>query len=142
MKLVVDASVAAKWFNLEELSDKAAYIKEAYVKGDLELAAPTHIIYEVGNSIWKNKQLTETEASDALAALLQLSLQLLEPTSERAKRAMKIAKSRNITFYDSIYLQAAEELNTTLLTADDAQVTASRGIVKVTHLQERRAREP
>jgi predicted nucleic acid-binding protein len=55
---------------------------------------------------------------------------------------MKIAKSRNITFYDSIYLQAAEELNTALLTADDAQVTASRGIVKVTHLQERRAREP
>ncbi len=134
MRLVIDASVAAKWFNLEELSDKATDIKEAYVKGDLELAAPTHIIYEVGNSIWKNKQLTETEASDALAALLQLSLQLLEPTSERAKRAMKIAKSRNIAFYDSIYLQAAEELNTALLTADDAQVTASRGIVKVTHL--------
>jgi predicted nucleic acid-binding protein len=58
VKLVIDASVAAKWFNLEELSDKAADIKEAYVKGDLELAAPTHIIYEVGNSIWKNKQLT------------------------------------------------------------------------------------
>ena len=142
MKLVVDASVAAKWFNLEELSDKAADIKEAYVKGDLELAAPTHIIYEVGNSIWKNKQLTETEANDAVAALLHLSLQLLEPTTERAKRMMKIAKSRNITFYDAIYLQAAEELNMTLLTADDAQITAGRGIVKVTHLRETHAPEP
>lgn len=136
MRLVIDASVAAKWFNLEELSDRAADIKEAYVKGDLELAAPIHMIYEVGNSIWKNKQLTETEANDAIAALLQLNIQLLEPTTERAKRAMKIAKSRNTTFYDAIYLQAAEELNIALLTADNVQVKAGREIVKVTHLQE------
>lgn len=136
MRLVIDASVAAKWFNLEELSDKAVDIKEAYVRGDLELAAPIHMIYEVGNSIWKNKQLTEAEANDAIAALLQLNVQLLEPTTERAKRAMKIAKSRNTTFYDAVYLQAAEELNTALLTADNVQVTAGREIVKATHLQE------
>ena len=136
MRLVIDASVAAKWFNLEELSDRAADIKEAYVRGDLELAAPIHMIYEVGNSIWKNKQLTETEANDAIAALLQLNVQLLEPTTERAKRAMKIAKSRNTTFYDAIYLQAAEELNIALLTADNVQVKAGREIVKVIHLQE------
>jgi len=136
VRLVIDASVAAKWFNLEELSDRAADIKEAYVRGDLELAAPIHMIYEVGNSIWKNKQLTETEANDAIAALLQLNIQLLEPTTERAKRAMKIAKSRNTTFYDAIYLQAAEELNIALLTADNVQVKAGREIVKVIHLQE------
>lgn len=136
MRLVIDASVAAKWFNLEELSDRAADIKEAYVRGDLELAAPIHMIYEVGNSIWKNKQFTEAEANDAIAALLQLNVQLLEPTTERAKRAMKIAKSRNTTFYDAVYLQAAEELNIALLTADNVQVKAGREIVKVTHLQE------
>jgi predicted nucleic acid-binding protein len=136
VRLVIDASVAAKWFNLEELSDKAADIKEAHVRGNLELAAPIHIIYEVGNSIGKNKQLTEAEANDAIAALLQLNVQLLEPTTERAKRAMNIAKSTNTTFYDAIYLQAAEELNTALLTADNVQVKAGREIAKVTHLQE------
>lgn len=136
MKLVVDASVAAKWFNLEELSEKAVEIKEAYIKGDLELTAPMHIIYEVGNSIWKNPRLTEADAFDAVAALLQLDLQLLEPTTERATRAMKIARSTNITFYDAIYLQTAEELNIALVTDDQTQITAGKSIAKVIVLQE------
>lgn len=136
MKLVVDASVAAKWFNLEELSEKAVEIKEAYIKGDLELTAPMHIIYEVGNSIWKNPQLTEADALDAVTALVQLDLQLLEPTTERATRAMKIARSTNITFYDAIYLQTAEELNIALVTDDQTQITAGKSIAKVIVLQE------
>ena len=55
MRLVVDASVAAKWFNAEDLSDKAAKVKDAHVRGDVELIASTHIIYEVANSIWKQQ---------------------------------------------------------------------------------------
>lgn len=136
MKLVVDASVAAKWFNLEELSEKAVEIKEAYIKGDLELTAPMHIIYEVGNSIWKNPRLTEADALDAVTALVQLDLQLLEPTTERATRAMEIARSTNITFYDAIYLQTAEELNIALVTDDQTQITAGKSIAKVIVLQE------
>jgi len=39
----VDASVAGKWFNIEDLSEKAVEIKEACAKGDLELTAPMHL---------------------------------------------------------------------------------------------------
>ena len=140
MRLVLDASVAAKWFNIEELSEEAVRVKDAHVSGDVELIAPTHIIYEVGNSICKNKQLTHEDTSDAIISLLRLDMQLLPPTIERASRAIKIARQRRTTFYDATYLQAAEELNVALLTADERQATAGEGIVKIVHLHEARLR--
>jgi predicted nucleic acid-binding protein len=136
VRLVVDASVAAKWFNIEELSDKAAEVKEAHVSGNLDLVAPTHIIYEVGNSIWNNTQLTDKDACDAIISLLRLGIELFPPSVERAGRAMKTARLRRTTFYDAVYLQIAEELNIALLTADEHQAAAGKGIIKVIQLRE------
>ncbi len=136
MSLILDASVAAKWFNFEELSDRAVEFKQAFVEGDVELAAPAHIIYEVGNAIWKNPQLTDRDASDAIISLTRLGLDLLQPTMKRSARVMEIARTKKTTFYDAAYLQAAEELKRTLLTADQAQVAAAKGIAKTIHLKD------
>ncbi len=136
MSYVVDASVAAKWFNLEELSDKAGEIKEAYVRGKIQLFAPTHLIYEVGNSIWRNTQLTDNDVGNAIISLLRLGLELLAPNEERAGRTMEIARSRRTTFYDATYLQVAEELNMVLLTADETQLLAAKGVAKAIHIRE------
>jgi predicted nucleic acid-binding protein len=136
MRFVVDASVVAKWFNVETLSDRAAEVKDAHVRGELELAAPIHVVYEVGNSIWKNPQLTDKDANDAIRSIQRLGMQFFPPSLERASRTMKIARLRNITFYDATYLQVAEELNTTLLTADERQAEAGKGVVRVVHLHE------
>jgi len=140
VRLVLDASVAAKWFNTEELSEEAIKVKDAHVSGDVDLTAPTHIIYEVGNSICMNRQLTHEDTSDAIVSLLRLDIQLLPPTIERASRAIKIARQKKITFYDAAYLQAAEEQDVALLTADKRQATAAEGIVKIVHLHEAKLR--
>ncbi len=136
MSLVLDASVAAKWFNFEELSERAVEFKQAFVEGEVEFAAPMHILNEVGNSIWKNPQLTDRDACDAIVSLTRLGLELLEPTMKRSARTMEIARTKRTTFYDAAYLQAAEELKRTLLTADQAQVAAAKGIAKTIHLKE------
>lgn len=136
MKFVVDASVAAKWFNTEQLSDRAVEVKDAHVRGDIDLAAPVHIVYEVGNSVWKNPQLSSQEASAAIVSILQLGIELLPPNAKRSSRAMEIARQRNTTFYDAAYLQAAEELKASLLTADADQAAAGKGITKVIHLRD------
>ena len=138
MSLVLDASVAAKWFNLEDLSERAVKFKDAFVEGKVQLAAPMHILYEVGNSIWKNPQLTDRDAHEAIVSLARLGIELLEPTLKRSARAMEIARTKRTTFYDAAYIQAAEELNKTLLTADQAQATASKGIANTIHLKEAR----
>jgi predicted nucleic acid-binding protein len=136
VKLVVDASVAAKWFNIEELSDKAANVKDAHVKGDMELAAPTHLLYEVGNSIWRNKQLSDNDACDAISSIMRLDIQLIEPTVQRAQRAMQIARQVETSFYDAVYLQVAEEMKIPLLTADQKQITAGRSVATMLDLGE------
>jgi len=136
VRFVIDASVAAKWYNDEELSDKAVEVKDAFVRGDLELAAPTHLIYEVGNSIWKNPQLSDKDATNAVVSILRLGMQMLPPNTERANRAMNIARMREVTFYDACYIQSAEELRSPLLTSDDCQGAAGKGIVQVTRLRE------
>jgi predicted nucleic acid-binding protein len=139
MNYVLDASVAAKWLNIEESSEVATQVKDAHVRGDLELAAPSHLVYEVGNSIWKNPQLTMDDAREAVASILQLGIFLLPPNTSRASRAMQIARLKNTTFYDASYLQAAEELKATLLTADETQARACKDIVQVLRLPDFKA---
>ncbi len=136
MKLVVDASVAAKWFNIEELSDKAANVKDAHVKGDIDLAAPIHLLCEVGNSIWRNKQLSDNDACDAISSIMRLDIQLIELTVQRAQRAMEIARQVKASFYDAVYLQVAEEMKIPLLTADQKQITAGRSVATMLDLGE------
>jgi predicted nucleic acid-binding protein len=48
-RLVVDASVAAKWLVTEPLSDRAL----ALLGGANELIAPDLLLPEVGNILWK-----------------------------------------------------------------------------------------
>jgi predicted nucleic acid-binding protein len=134
VKLVVDASVAAKWFNVEELSDKAANVKDAHVKGDIDLAAPIHLLYEVGNSIWRNKQLSDNDACDAISSIIRLDIQLFEPTVQRAQRAMEIARQVETSFYDAVYLQVAEEMKVPILTADQKQIRAGRSVARMLDL--------
>jgi len=136
VKLVVDASVAAKWFNVEELSDKAAKVKDAHAKGHIDLAAPIHLPYEVGNSIWRNKQLSDDDAADAVSSIMRLDIELIEPTIQRVQRAMEIARQVKTSFYDAVYLQVAEEMKTPLLTADQKQMKAGRSVATILDLRE------
>ena len=134
MRYVLDASVAAKWFNLEESSEEAVRAKDAHVRGDLELVAPTQIVYEVGNTIWRNPLLTLGDAMAAVVSLMGLRLGLFEPEAARVTRAMEIARDGQITFYDAAYIQVAEEVGAPLVTADKRQRTAADGIVETVSL--------
>lgn len=47
--LVVDAGVAAKWYLKEELSEEAARVIEAGVRGEARLLAPVLLAAGLGN---------------------------------------------------------------------------------------------
>ncbi len=51
--LVVDSSVAVKWFVPEPYSAEARRILDGYKNGTLSFLAPDLINPEVGNIIWK-----------------------------------------------------------------------------------------
>jgi len=51
MKIVLDASVVAKWFIEEENTEKAIEItiRDKFVRGEIEVLAPSLLIYEIRN---------------------------------------------------------------------------------------------
>ena len=51
--LVIDSSVAVKWFVVEPYSTEARRILDAYQNGTLSFLAPDLINAEFGNIIWK-----------------------------------------------------------------------------------------
>lgn len=50
-KIVVDASVVAKWYLIEEYSDNAIKLRNDYVRGLVQIIVPSLLEYEVLNAL-------------------------------------------------------------------------------------------
>lgn len=116
--IVVDASVAIKWFIPEIHALAASQLLTKQVK----LLAPDLIIAEVGNILWKKHRLKELDLNDAKEILdnfQRLPLDIYE-TKPLINAAWTIAIEHQRTVYDSLYLALAETKNCPLITADRA----------------------
>lgn len=115
-RLVVDASVAVKWFLSEPHSEHAQRV----LNGDHELLAPEFLIAEFGNVFWKRiraGEITEEEAIAAVSVLLQTPLQF-RPAGPLILPALEIASRTQRSVYDSLYLALAVLEKICLVTAD------------------------
>jgi predicted nucleic acid-binding protein len=115
--LVVDASVAAKWFLPEP--DASAALR--LLDGRYRLVAPDLIRAEVGNIAWKlhaRGALDAQEASDMIEHFLWMPLEVHDSAFLLAS-ALDIAIATRRTVYDSLYLALAVELAGTVITADE-----------------------
>src|SRR5579872_7261310 len=77
--IVVDASVAVKWFVPEVHVDRALRILQDFADGKLRLISPDIIVGEVGNALWKRSVLlghiTVAEAQDDYRRFLALGIE-------------------------------------------------------------------
>jgi predicted nucleic acid-binding protein len=118
--LVVDASVAIKWFNpAEDLADRANLIRDDYVHGRIALVVLAFWDYEIVNGINKavaRRDLTGKEGRDAVRLMLAVRAQrvALPPPHESYELAQRYQRS----VYDSWYLALAEETACEFWTAD------------------------
>lgn len=120
--LVVDASVAAKWFLPEP--DAAAAVQ--LLDGRRRLVAPDLIRTEGGNIAWKlhaRGVLDMEEACEMTEAFLSMPLDIHDSTYLLAP-ALQIAIATHRTVYDSLYLALAVELGGTVVTADERWIHA------------------
>jgi predicted nucleic acid-binding protein len=114
--LVVDASVAVKWFIVEPGRPEAKRLLDA---GD-SLIAPELIVAEVVNVVWKRLMadaIEHSQAADVPRELPQLFTELC-PLSTLAQRALAIAAELRHPAYDCFYLALAEAKDAKLVTAD------------------------
>lgn len=115
-RIVVDASVAVKWFVPEVHSDRAKRL----LQGDFELLAPDLILAEVGNVLWKKTRRGEISVEtggNILRDFKRFPIRVYD-SAELAELAWDLAIHFDRTFYDSLYLALARSLDCSLATAD------------------------
>jgi predicted nucleic acid-binding protein len=120
--LVVDASVAIKWFIPEKGSIEAIKL----FTGRHRLFAPDIIRPEIGNILWKlhtRRLLTSDEAFQIIGDFLSMPIEICSSDSLMTS-AFEIAVATGRTVYDSLYLAAAVERNAFMMTADQRLANA------------------
>ena len=125
MSLVIDASVAIKWYFTEPLHDVALALLQG---GDL-LFAPDLIVIEVANVAWVKSRRREIapEQAHTIASDVERSIDRLEPSYPLIGRALEITFLIDHSLYDCLYLACAESLGATLVTADAQLLKTVKG---------------
>lgn len=117
MTLVVDASVAAKWFVEEE--EGSAEAARLLRRGE-GLVAPDLVVPEVCNVAWRKLragEMTTGQARAAVEGVAQLFDDLV-PAARLAPRSFAIARELDHPVYDCFYLALAETQDARFVTAD------------------------
>ena len=81
--MVVDASVAAKWFIPEEDGDKASRILREYANGKIELYALGLLTHEVENVTRYRPDVGDGALAANIESLFKLQLSLIPPAAGR-----------------------------------------------------------
>jgi len=115
-KVVVDASVAIKWYLPESHTIKASML----FSQTFELYCPDLMFSEIGNILWKRitkGELSHEKAKTIITAVRKVSFNMVN-SQPLMLHALDIACKYKRTFYDSIYIALAEKQNCRFVTAD------------------------
>ncbi|MBI2915565.1 MAG: type II toxin-antitoxin system VapC family toxin [Elusimicrobia bacterium] len=123
MNLILDPSVAIKWFLPEPHSQEAVSLKKWITREQVILSVPELFFSESANVLWKKATLKK-EISFSLARSILLEI-LNFPFITILDRqvlpsAYDIASPYKITIYDAIYLACASNFHAQFITADMA----------------------
>lgn len=126
--VVVDSSVAIKWFVPQTGSAKAHNILDAYKNNQLSLLAPDLIYAEVGNVVWKLRRfqgISQADAADIIDIFQSINL-AITPSSKLLASAYQIASTYQRTVYDSLYIALSLRQGCSLITADEKLANSVR----------------
>ena len=130
---IVDASVAIKWFNLEEGTQAALRLREEHIEETTILCAPNLILYELTNALRYNPSFNKEKVTQAISSLIDLQIDFISPSKDLLDQSIKDAYLYDITVYDSNYLALAELMGIILYTSDKKlyEKTKETGIIEL-----------
>jgi predicted nucleic acid-binding protein len=131
MTLVLDPSVAAKWFLADERSRPADAILDRIRSGE-RIVAPALFRWEISNlllSALRAGRIEVEETESALDALRDIPI-YLDPPGDRffTGSEMRLAQACGLSAYDAAYLASALTLDAELVTADAPLARAARDL--------------
>ena len=122
--VVVDASVAVKWFlpeNGEALVSQALALLDAYVKEEVRFVVPDLFYVETANALWKAVRLGRVLRAFGDQAIVLLTQRMFQtvPSLKLLDKAFQIATDRGRTVDDCLYVALAVQADAQLITADE-----------------------
>ena len=136
-QIVLDSSVAVKWFlpeKVETLATEALFLLDRCGKNEIQIIVPDLFWVEFACVLWKairRGNFPKDSADAALAILKRFDFPTV-PSVKLLDNAFQIAIAHERTVYDCLYVALAVQTNSQLLTADErlANALAARFPVK------------
>lgn len=130
--VVVDASVAIKWFppfDTEPLAAEARNLLDRWTRSEIEFVVPDLFWAEVGNIIWKSVRggrCSLAEAQELLKTMPLMNLQAVS-SADLVASAFQIATSHGRAIYDCLYVALTKQAGAEMVSADEKLVNALGG---------------
>lgn len=118
--VVIDTSVAYKWFSAEKEEHLSYALKllEAHLHKKETITAPNLIIYELANA-WSTKtKLSVEKIKTFLEDLKEIDIEIKPLTFELISKAVEFSKKYHVSVYDASYAILAREKRCDLFSAD------------------------
>ncbi len=127
--MIVDASVVASWFLIDEMDVYSECVLDRIQKGE-PMFVPSLWLLEITNVLFnaeRRKRIDKKHRDSALDAIERLPVMICTaPTLADLKILRTYAAKYQLTAYDAEYLRVAREMNLPLATQDNALLDAAR----------------
>ncbi len=118
--IIIDASVAIKWFLGEEKNKKEAlYLLRNHLSKKEEIIVPDLLFYEVANAFVTKVGVPLFVVTRSIKKIFRYDLHLYSPSLKEVYESTKLAHKYKTTVYDMIYAVVAKNNKAMLVTADE-----------------------
>ena len=117
-EFVVDSSVVTKWFLVETGSDQAVRLRDQFATGQLRLAVPTLLFYEVINALRFSAVFDETDLALAARSLSKYRFGIWRPRGTLLELSAQLSVREDVSVYDAFYVALARRLGSKVITED------------------------
>lgn len=117
-KVVIDTSVAVKWFIKESGSQKAVKLLEDYKDKRIKILVPQIISLELVNALYFAARFEGKILKEALKSFYRLNLSLAPLNELFLQESSLFMQKFNIGIYDALFIALAEKEKIPLITAD------------------------
>ncbi len=117
-EVVIDSSVAVKWFSQEDKTNEAVAVRDSHVKGLVTLLVTPLLACELANALRYKPVYDAHKLSEAMKFFFELHLRQFPIDATLLGLASEIAFRGDVTIYDAVPVALARLRRTTCLTAD------------------------
>ena len=131
--IVIDTSVAMKWFFPEPGFKKALELKDKHIKGETSMYTRDLFLYEFTSAFknYSSQQIEEKDFSLAVSALMSLKIKFLSLRYQETEELFLISRKLNISIYDGSFLLLAKQLKAPLYTADKKLYLKGKDLLEI-----------